>query len=41
MRNCEKAERKACIRFILYMLKNMSIVKLHETLDAVIDIYKR
>ena len=39
--NYEKAERKALIRFILFMLRNMSTKKLHETLTAVIEIYKR
>ena len=41
MMNYEKAERRACIRFILFMLRNMSIKKLNESLAAVIEIYKR
>lgn len=41
MINYEKAERRALIRFILFMMRNMSIKKLHDTLEAVIDIYKR
>ncbi len=41
MINYEKAEHKSCIRFILFMMRNMSAKKLHETLEAVIDIYQR
>ena len=34
----EKAERRAYIRFIVSLLKNMSIVRLRQALEAVLKI---
>lgn len=39
MYNFEKEERKAYIRFICKLMKNMSIQKLHDVLEAVLKIY--
>ena len=38
MYKSEKAERKAYIKFIVSMLKGMSIVRLRQVLDAVLSI---
>ena len=37
----EKAERRATIRFIIGLLKGMSIVKMREALEAVVRIAYR
>lgn len=34
----EKKERQACIRFIVSLMKNMSIVQLRRALEAVLKI---
>ena len=39
MNDPTKKERRACIRYILTMLRQMSIYKLREALEAVTDIY--
>ena len=39
MRNPEKAERRAYIRFAMHMLKTMSTPKLREALEALMRIY--
>ena len=36
----QKKERKAYIRFILFMLKNMNMHQLRKALDAVTGIYE-
>lgn len=40
MMNYQKRERAAYIRFIAFMLRNMSTNKLHKALEAVTEIYK-
>lgn len=37
----EKRERRATIRFIVCLLKGMSIVRLREALEAVLEIANR
>ena len=39
MRNPERAERRACIRFALHMLRTMSTPKLRKALVALMRIY--
>ena len=39
MRNPERAERKAYLRFMLHMLRGMSTPKLRKALEAVMAIY--